>query len=110
MSPDELAEALWGTAPPPSARVTLQNYVCGCGRRWATPRPDRHPAGGYLIRVAADELDVTRFETIWPQRGQRPATARGTPRLRARRRWGCGEASRWLTWARMSWRFGRFPG
>ena len=24
---EELAEALWGTAPPPSARVTLQNYV-----------------------------------------------------------------------------------
>ena len=24
---DELAEALWGTAPPATARVTLQNYV-----------------------------------------------------------------------------------
>jgi DNA-binding SARP family transcriptional activator len=27
VSLDELAEALWGPDPPPSARVTIQNYV-----------------------------------------------------------------------------------
>ena len=27
VSVDELAEILWGTRPPPSARVTVQNYV-----------------------------------------------------------------------------------
>jgi DNA-binding SARP family transcriptional activator len=62
----ELAEALWGPAPPPTARVTLQNYVMRLrqalgdtdGSRISTqPR-------GYLIRVAAGELDVTRFEEL----------------------------------------------
>ena len=27
VSLDELAETLWGPGPPPSARVTIQNYV-----------------------------------------------------------------------------------
>jgi DNA-binding SARP family transcriptional activator/tetratricopeptide (TPR) repeat protein len=60
---DDLAEALWGSALPPSARVTVQNYVKrlrdtlgDAGRRIVTQPP------GYLIRVAADELDVGVFE------------------------------------------------
>lgn len=62
---DDLAEALWGSAPPPSARVTVQNYVnrlrgvlgaAGC--RIVTRPP------GYLIRVAAGELDVSLFEDL----------------------------------------------
>jgi DNA-binding SARP family transcriptional activator/Tfp pilus assembly protein PilF len=61
---NELAETLWGTAPPPSAQVTVQNYVkrlrhalgdAGRGRVSTQPR-------GYLIRVEAGELDVSRFE------------------------------------------------
>ncbi|MGH3250480.1 MAG: BTAD domain-containing putative transcriptional regulator, partial [Trebonia sp.] len=60
---NDLAEALWGSALPPSARVTVQNYVkrlrdvlgdVGC--RIVTQAP------GYLIRVAADELDASLFE------------------------------------------------
>ena len=60
---DDLAEALWGSALPPSARVTVQNYVMRlrdalghAGHRIVTQPP------GYLIRVAADELDVSVFE------------------------------------------------
>jgi DNA-binding SARP family transcriptional activator/tetratricopeptide (TPR) repeat protein len=60
---DDLAEALWGDALPPSARVTVLNYVkrlrdalgdAGC--RVVTRSP------GYLVRVAADEADVSLFE------------------------------------------------
>lgn len=63
---DELAEALWGSGPPASARPTLQNYVkrlrqaladAGGGRISTLP-------GGYLIQVDAGELDVSRFEAL----------------------------------------------
>jgi DNA-binding SARP family transcriptional activator/Tfp pilus assembly protein PilF len=63
---DELAEALWGAAPPPSARATIQNYVLRLrkalgdgGRSRISTRPR-----GYAIGVDADELDVTRFEAL----------------------------------------------
>ncbi|MGH3201136.1 MAG: tetratricopeptide repeat protein [Streptosporangiaceae bacterium] len=61
----ELAEILWGPWPPPSARVTIQNYVMrlrqalgdtGGSRISTQPR-------GYLIRVDPGELDVARFES-----------------------------------------------
>jgi DNA-binding SARP family transcriptional activator len=66
VSLDELAEALWGSSPPRSARVTLQNYVRrlrsaladGGGSRISTlPH-------GYLMSVAAGELDASRFEAL----------------------------------------------
>jgi DNA-binding SARP family transcriptional activator/tetratricopeptide (TPR) repeat protein len=63
---EELAEALWGPSPPPSARVTVQNYVKRLrqalgdtsGTRIGT-RP-----GGYVIGVGTGELDVARFEEL----------------------------------------------
>jgi len=60
----ELAETLWGAAAPPSASVTLRNYVkrlrhslgeTGRGRISTYP-------GGYVISLKTDELDVARFE------------------------------------------------
>jgi DNA-binding SARP family transcriptional activator len=63
---DDLAEALWGPAPPPSARVAVQNYVMrlrralpGGGQALISTRP-----GGYMIAAEAGELDVTRFEAL----------------------------------------------
>ncbi len=63
---DELAEALWGAGPPPSARVATQNHVMRlrkalgeAGRTRIRTQP-----GGYLIMVAAGELDVSRFEAL----------------------------------------------
>jgi DNA-binding SARP family transcriptional activator len=63
VSLDELAEVLW-TDPPPSVQVTIRNHVkrlrqtlgpaAGC-------RIGTEPSG-YLIRVEAGELDVSRFE------------------------------------------------
>jgi DNA-binding SARP family transcriptional activator len=57
---DELAETLWGVAPPPSSRVTVQNYVkrlrkaLGDGGAAITTHPH-----GYSISIDASELDVT---------------------------------------------------
>jgi DNA-binding SARP family transcriptional activator/tetratricopeptide (TPR) repeat protein len=63
---DDLVEALWGSVPPLSARVTLQNYVMRL--RKALPDTSRPlistEPGGYLIRVDAGELDVSRFEAM----------------------------------------------
>jgi DNA-binding SARP family transcriptional activator/tetratricopeptide (TPR) repeat protein len=64
LSLDEMAEVLWGSAPPPSARATMQNYVKrvrqglgpAAGSRIVTqPR-------GYLIQADPGEVDVSRFE------------------------------------------------
>jgi DNA-binding SARP family transcriptional activator len=61
---DELTEAAWGSAPPPSARVSLQNCVARLrkvlGNEIAGPIVTL--PGGYLIVVGPDELDVRRFE------------------------------------------------
>jgi DNA-binding SARP family transcriptional activator len=62
---DELVEALWGSAPPPSARESLQNYVVrlrkalgGEGQGPVVTEP-----GGYRIEVGPGELDVAVFES-----------------------------------------------
>jgi DNA-binding SARP family transcriptional activator len=59
----ELAEALWGSASPRSARASLQTYVMRlrkalgeAGRSRITTQP-----GGYLISLSSGELDVDRF-------------------------------------------------
>jgi DNA-binding SARP family transcriptional activator/tetratricopeptide (TPR) repeat protein len=66
VSLDELTEALWGERPPASARVSVQNHVKrlraslgAAGRSRIATEP-----GGYLIRVAAGELDVSRFGAL----------------------------------------------
>ena len=66
MPVDGIAEALWGTTPPPSAPVTVRNYVKrlrqslrDAGLARISTRP-----GGYLIDVDAGELDVARFEVL----------------------------------------------
>jgi DNA-binding SARP family transcriptional activator/tetratricopeptide (TPR) repeat protein len=63
VSLDELAEAMWGSAPPRSSRGTLRNHVKSL--RKALPEPlssrIRTQPGGYLFRVQAGELDIDRF-------------------------------------------------
>jgi DNA-binding SARP family transcriptional activator/tetratricopeptide (TPR) repeat protein len=78
LSADELAELLWETGPPASARDTVQNYVRrlrqalgDAGRTLLTTQ-----AEGYLLRVLPDDVDVLRFETM---------TARGLEALHASR-------------------------
>jgi DNA-binding SARP family transcriptional activator/Tfp pilus assembly protein PilF len=61
---DALAEALWGSVTPPSARNTVRNYVKRLrdalgedGRVRISSQPR-----GYLMQVSPDELDIRRFE------------------------------------------------
>jgi len=66
VSVDEIAEIFWGLAPPPSARVTIQNYVMRLRQALADTGSSRisTQSRGYQMRVAAGELDVTRFEAL----------------------------------------------
>ena len=66
VSADDLTDTLWESAPPASARATLQNYVkrlraclgdAGHHRISTTPP-------GYSIDVGPGELDVHRFESL----------------------------------------------
>src|SRR5215469_10276420 len=63
---DELAHILWGASPPPTAEVTVRNYVKRL--RHALGDTDqkriRTMPRGYLIAVGADELDVFRFDAL----------------------------------------------
>jgi DNA-binding SARP family transcriptional activator len=60
---DALIDAVWGDAPPPSARVTLQGYVKQLRRNLDPPAGKRilTRSPGYLIEVAAGELDLDLF-------------------------------------------------
>jgi DNA-binding SARP family transcriptional activator len=63
---DDLAEALWGESPPPSAEMTIRNYVKRLRQVLGKTGGSRigTGAGGYSIRVDAGELDVARFEGL----------------------------------------------
>jgi DNA-binding SARP family transcriptional activator/class 3 adenylate cyclase len=80
VSTGRLTEALWEDDPPETAQKALQVHVSGLRKvlgkdRVVTKEP------GYLLRVAEDELDVTRFDRLREQ--GRPAEAlslwRGEP-------------------------------
>jgi DNA-binding SARP family transcriptional activator len=61
-----LSDAMWGTEPPPSADMTIRNYVKRLRQALHTAGPSRivtHPRG-YSIRVEPAELDVTRFSDL----------------------------------------------
>lgn len=60
---EELAEALWGGRPPASWRKQVQIAI---GRLRRSLGPDRIETleSGYALRLADDELDVARFESL----------------------------------------------
>jgi DNA-binding SARP family transcriptional activator len=63
---ERLAEVVWGSRPPPSARVTLQNYVARLRRTLGDADMTRISTrpGGYLIRVDRGQLDFSRFGVL----------------------------------------------
>jgi DNA-binding SARP family transcriptional activator/Tfp pilus assembly protein PilF len=76
VSIDALVDLLWGQQPPVSAREAAENCVNRLRRALGEDSQDRiraHP-GGYSIRIAPDELDVSRFEALAAAAG---AAARG---------------------------------
>jgi DNA-binding SARP family transcriptional activator/outer membrane protein assembly factor BamB len=68
VSTDRILHALWGEQPPPTAGKAVQGYVSGLRRSLNSGGPangrlvTRPP--GYLLQVAADELDAARFELL----------------------------------------------
>ncbi len=66
VSVGEIAETLWGPAPPPSAPATVRNYVKRLRRVLGDPGQARivTRSPGYVIRVDPGELDVARFEAL----------------------------------------------
>ncbi|MFN2464596.1 MAG: BTAD domain-containing putative transcriptional regulator [Candidatus Dormibacteria bacterium] len=73
---DELLDELWGEAPPPTARDSL-NVHAGVLRRALGQRLRTVPSG-YLLEVGPDELDATRFERLLDGVRSRPRDAAGT--------------------------------
>lgn len=63
---DELAEVLWGTMPPRTARVSTQNYVMRLRHSLgeAGQARIRTLPGGYSMSLRDGELDVSRFEAL----------------------------------------------
>jgi DNA-binding SARP family transcriptional activator/tetratricopeptide (TPR) repeat protein len=63
VSTDELTDLLWGDAPPPSSRLSLQNCVMRLRRSLRdSAAAIRTEPGGYRIQTGPDALDITRFE------------------------------------------------
>jgi DNA-binding SARP family transcriptional activator len=62
VSLDELTEVLWGAAPPPSARVSVQNHVMRLRKALGDGARIRTHPHGYEIRLDHGEVDVARFE------------------------------------------------
>lgn len=65
-----LIDAVWGDDPPPSAPHVVRNVVSDLRTRWARAglaEPDRvivTTGSGYLLRIAADQLDTGRFDAL----------------------------------------------
>lgn len=70
-SPDDIAEALWGGAPPPTWAKVVQGAVVRLRRVLGAAAIARGP-DGYRLALAVDELDVTVFEELL-RRGRRLA-------------------------------------
>jgi YVTN family beta-propeller protein len=65
---DRLADLLWDESPPESAPKMIQIYVSRLRRTLATAEGHGQrlvtQAGGYLLRVDSDELDLDHFERL----------------------------------------------
>ncbi|MFE9449089.1 BTAD domain-containing putative transcriptional regulator [Streptomyces sp. NPDC006739] len=62
VSVESLEDALWGGAPPVSARASLHNHVTRLRRLLDDPERLRAVAPGYLLRLEHGELDVHLFD------------------------------------------------
>ncbi|MFE1027201.1 BTAD domain-containing putative transcriptional regulator [Streptomyces sp. NPDC058818] len=62
VSVESLEDALWGGAPPASARASLHNHVTRLRRLIGEPGRLRTVPSGYLLRVEEGEVDVHVFE------------------------------------------------
>jgi DNA-binding SARP family transcriptional activator/ABC-type transport system substrate-binding protein/DNA-binding beta-propeller fold protein YncE len=67
VSRDRLIDELWGERPPASAQHSLEVYVSRL-RKTLGPNSDGRvlvaQAGGYVLRLSPDQIDVTRFDRL----------------------------------------------
>jgi WD40 repeat protein/DNA-binding SARP family transcriptional activator len=70
---ERLIDLVWGETPPEAARASVQSYVSHLRRALGDGRIESHRQA-YLLRVDADELDLTRFEALAAE-GRRSLTA-----------------------------------
>jgi DNA-binding SARP family transcriptional activator len=79
VSRERLIDELWGESPPPTARKAVNVYVCEL--RKTLTRNGNNPitteAGGYRLRVEANQLDATRMQQL--VRTAREHVAAGQP-------------------------------
>jgi DNA-binding SARP family transcriptional activator len=76
VSVDRLIDELWGAHPPATAKKSVQVRVAGL-RRVLSDGMLLTRGGGYLIRLAADQLDLHGFERLVSDAGQ--VLANGDP-------------------------------
>jgi YVTN family beta-propeller protein len=81
VSSDRLIDALWGEAPPASAKGSLHNLVSGLRKALGNRRLVTH-GHGYLLQVADEELDARRFDAL--STGGRAALAADQPERAAK--------------------------
>jgi DNA-binding SARP family transcriptional activator/ABC-type transport system substrate-binding protein/streptogramin lyase len=77
VSRDRLIDELWRERPPGTAEHSLDHQVSRLRKLLAAPDLLVTKAGGYVLRVAPDQLDITRFEQLLAE-GRR-ANAAGDP-------------------------------
>jgi DNA-binding SARP family transcriptional activator/tetratricopeptide (TPR) repeat protein/DNA-binding XRE family transcriptional regulator len=65
----QIVDALWGDKPPKTCESLVHDYVGRLRkllepgrRRWASARMLRSVAGGYLLEISVDQLDLARFD------------------------------------------------
>jgi DNA-binding SARP family transcriptional activator len=63
VSVDRLVDELWGEAPPPTAKASLQNHVHRL-RKALGAETIVLRAGAYELRVDPEEIDLRRFERL----------------------------------------------
>ena len=63
VSTDALIRALWGQDAPAAARKTLQTYVWNLRQALGADAISTE-SPGYVLRVAAEDVDVTRFRSL----------------------------------------------
>jgi DNA-binding SARP family transcriptional activator len=87
VSRDRLIDVLWGEKPPPTASHTLDAYLSRLRKALAGDGDGDGEvrlvtlAPGYVLRIAPDQLDLTRFQRLAAD-GQRALDA-GEPELAA---------------------------
>jgi DNA-binding SARP family transcriptional activator len=75
VSIDRLLDDLWGEAPPPSAKASLQNAVSRL-RRHVGPELLVTRPPGYVLDVAPERIDVRRFERLLEEARNAPPRER----------------------------------